>query len=390
VQRALWVVAMMAAGCGGETSALITVEPGSVQPQSLRISLWGDGPVRAPVELPLGAHPLPGSLLLRHLDAHTPDFRILVDGLDGAGNIGSEAAAKVLLSDGKESRAALQLVDGRLADSDGDGVPDLVDDCPTVSDPDQRCAAPHDAGGDLAGRGDLSQVAAGDLARPMDLAGADLTPAAACPAFAFFCDDFEEGYFDTGKWQMKYDSGSGSSLEVDNLQPYKGNQSVYVQATGGTVWQAHTFTPITSGMVAARAYFYSDPSPAPSFYFLYLHRAGSAPVDADWVAGYDDIGSPGQWTVYNKNPGRNYNLPGSTAPGTWHCVELDLTFNGDGTNTMQFWVDGVSAGPLTVLATEASTTLGEFDIGVSYIASSTANKYHIDDVALATQHIGCE
>jgi hypothetical protein len=392
------VVAMMAAGCSsGETTALVTVEPASVQPQSLRVSMWGDGPIRSPADLSLSAHPLPGSLLIRHLDAHTPDFRVLVEGLDGAGNVNSQAAAHLLLTEGQETRATLQLVDGLLADSDGDGVPDLVDDCPNVPDSDQRCAAPHSDGAIDLARGDLSQVpgqdlsgSANDLAHPMDLANADLTPSAACPSFAFFCDDFEEGYFDLTKWQMKYDSAGGSTLEVDNLQPFKGTQSVYVQATGGLVWQAHTFTPITSGMLAVRGYFYSDPALAPSIYFFYLHRAGTAPVDADWVVGYDNISSSGQWTIYNKNSGSGYSLSASAAAGTWHCVELDLAINGDGSNTASFFVDGTAATPVTTATSAGSTTFSEFDVGVSYIAGSSANKFHIDDVALATQHIGCE
>ena len=54
------------AGCGGETTARLTIKPASTQPRSLRLFLWGDGLLRPPTDLPLGTHLLPGTLILRH------------------------------------------------------------------------------------------------------------------------------------------------------------------------------------------------------------------------------------------------------------------------------------------------------------------------------------
>ncbi len=403
--RRLFLAAVLASlGCSSETTARITVEPGSLQPQSLRVFLWGEGLLRPAIDLPLGTHLLPATVILRHLDAHTPDFRLLIDGLDGGGSIESQAGAHVPLESGQQTSVTLSLSDGLLPDSDGDGVPDVVDDCPTVSDANQLCTAmradgavdlattmrPADlAGVDLAGA-DLS--VAHDLAQPPDLRGDDLLRGPACPSFALFCDDFEEGFFDTVKWQSKYDEGSGSTILVDNAQSLSGTQSAEVMTTSGSglVWQAHTFTNITGGMVAVRAYFYSDVPMTPSVYFLYLHRQGTAPVDSDYVVGYDSITGSSAWTVFNKNSGDDWIEPVSAADQVWHCLELDVTLNGDGSNKMEFFVDGTARTPVTVPSASGATTLGEFDIGVSYLSDTTANHYHIDDVVLATQHIGCE
>src|SRR5205814_10573224 len=119
------------AGCSpGQTAALLTITPASAQPDSLRISLFGDRLLTAPRQYSLAAHPLPATVYLTHLDAGTPDFRVLADGLDAAGQAQSPGPQVIPLSPGNQVSATVRLQDGALADSDGDGIPDLIDDCP--------------------------------------------------------------------------------------------------------------------------------------------------------------------------------------------------------------------------------------------------------------------
>jgi hypothetical protein len=389
--RAAVLVMLLASGCGSETTALLDIKPASQLPLSLRLTMWGEGVLRPPADLPLGARTLPGTLIVRGLDPRTPDFRVLVQGLDSAGVVQSEAGAHVPLTGGEQSLVTVQLLDGNLADSDGDDVPDVVDDCPSVPDEDQRCAAPNR---------DLASVTVVDLAAP-DLAGADLagpppdlsTPdllagdlarGPACPAFALFCDDFESGDF--SKWDAPYTEGGSSTVKVEAQGAWSGNWAALAVGSGGVTYRPKTFGPFTSGMVAFRAYFFAPTTLVPHIYFFWLHRAGTG--DADYNIGFDNFSGPGRWTVFNKNTGNAYDMVGSTAPGVWHCIEVDVTLDG-ATDVVDFYLDG--AGPQTTnITTGAATSLGELSIGVTYQTVSTANTWLIDDVVIATQHIGCE
>lgn len=66
-----------------------------------------------------------------------------------AGAQTGEDATSVTVVRGAQVRAFLQLRAGSLPDGDGDGVPDLIDSCPTLANPAQGPCAPGDApGGD--------------------------------------------------------------------------------------------------------------------------------------------------------------------------------------------------------------------------------------------------
>src|SRR5205823_4136991 len=94
--------------------------------------------------LPVHGRPFPGTLLLKVRDPNTPNFRLLIDGLDRGGAIQSQGAIHATLTAGKQNRATVTLTLGTLPDQDGDGVPDAIDDCP-LPDPDQTCM-PIDGG----------------------------------------------------------------------------------------------------------------------------------------------------------------------------------------------------------------------------------------------------
>src|SRR5262245_53783613 len=139
--RHVFLLALGLSGCRSpETAALITVDPASTQPASLRLTFFGDGQIAPPTHVSLAGHLLPGALLAGDLDPATRRLRVLVDGLDPAGRIASQGAAPVQLVALHTVGTTVHLSDGALTDGDGDGVPDVIDDCPQTPDPDQRCA----------------------------------------------------------------------------------------------------------------------------------------------------------------------------------------------------------------------------------------------------------
>ena len=160
------------AGCGSPTSLSLSLSlsPGVTAPDTLVVSLYGAGRLSAPEAVPLtsAGKSLPGTLVLGPLDPAAPDFRVQVDGL-AAGALVAQAAARQALARSRQNRLALAL-GPPLADGDHDGVPDAIDDCPTLSDPDQRCAS-----GDLGAPPDAAADATFDLALP---------PALPCPTGA--------------------------------------------------------------------------------------------------------------------------------------------------------------------------------------------------------------
>src|SRR5262249_44841465 len=142
-------------------------------------------------EVPTASAALPGTLRLT-VPAIAQTLRLVVDG-DTATPLTGGANANV--QPGRDVSVTIMLATG--GDSDGAGVPDSVDNCPTVANPDQAdqngdgtgdACAPLDGGG-LDGAHDLAvpDGAARDLASSPDLAG----PSCATAGAVALCDDFE-------------------------------------------------------------------------------------------------------------------------------------------------------------------------------------------------------
>lgn len=405
----------LVAGCsGGEAIVRVTVNPASTQPSALRITLYGNGRLVFPSTLALGQKLLPGAVLVQNIDASIKNFRILVDGLDGNGDIKSQGATKVTLRAGAETPTTVQLVDGQLADRDGDGVPDVIDDCPDQSDADQRCAQPPDLSAppppDLRAGNDLDGAASSDLlGAPLDLRAAadlrsdqgpammpDLNGFVSCPGGSLFCDNFETG--DTSKWDALVPGGSGATLAVSTNLAHSGTHALRAQTSGGTstVWLKHRLRcqgdmsaecPITTGSLYFRAFLYSATAFNYPLYFLFAHRDSG---DNDYVVGLDTF-SGGGWYIYNKNPGSAYAMTGAFNPGVWHCVELEVEFFGSD-NVVKIWVDGGTAtSSPNITGANAAPAIGEIDVGVVYqnVGGGLMNDFYLDDIVASTSKIGC-
>jgi hypothetical protein len=374
--RAVLLLGLAAlAGCGAPTSLSLSLslDPGVPAPDTLVVSLYGAGRLSAPAIVPLSSagKSLPGTLVLGPLDASAPDFRVQVDGLLG-GALVAQAAARQALARSQQNRLALTL-GPPLADSDGDGVPDAIDDCPTKSDPDQRCAS-ADLGGDL-GLVDATKDASFDLAFP---------PGPPCPNGAIFCDDFETG--DLSHWNGKI-GGSLASVTVDATQPYRGKYALDARSTpfgfgdlglGGAGSAAATegISP-SPATLWVRAYVYHAAAPPPFEMVLALSSgtlgfAAGAGQAGTWAVTQDDRASPDEIS------------PVPIALDHWTCVELGLD---ETSHLVSLYIDGQKALAFTPAR---STLIRKLEAGLVSVPSGPAAQVYLDDVALAASRIGCE
>jgi hypothetical protein len=174
----------LAACRGGDEKGLrVTVLAGErlPRPEALTISwLSGDRAVFQDRRVPEdGALPAAGPLasILVTVDPSDPaDRKLLVYGMSGAAR--SSVAAIRIAGVGGWSAVSLTLVD-HLADADGDGIPDVIDDCPHDGD---LCTG-GDAGARPDSRGDAvrGDGAAPDLL-PVDASKDTTPPDAGAPA----------------------------------------------------------------------------------------------------------------------------------------------------------------------------------------------------------------
>ena len=142
----------------------LTVAPEAPAPDELLVSVYGDGSAlwqdaRIPDE---GALPAPvdgrlGSVLVQPGPSEGA-LRIDVRGLL-AGSPKLEGA--LVIPAGQRGSFDLTLADGLEPDGDGDGIPDSIDDCPTVPDPSQSGCA-RDAAADRTDSAGGSGGAGGD------------------------------------------------------------------------------------------------------------------------------------------------------------------------------------------------------------------------------------
>jgi hypothetical protein len=168
----LWgLLALLAAAAGcrqasevpedGALMLRINAAPSGQRPDELRVSAYADNGVlfdgtRFPAAgaLPAAAGSVLGSILVSPGNV-VGNLRVYVRGLYNSQTV--EAGAVVLPPAARNRTTVdLFLADQSVhdADSDGDGIPDEIDDCPTVSDPLQLgCPTPVAGGADAAADG---------------------------------------------------------------------------------------------------------------------------------------------------------------------------------------------------------------------------------------------
>lgn len=147
--RALTIFAVCSAllsGCADDapTTVLLRIEEGSLTqtPKSLRLSVYGDaGQLIDNTPLPAtGALELPGEVVL-YPRQQSGTLRLLVRAFDARDTEVGSGLRNVTLQSGQQTRATIMLEAGSRPDRDGDGVPDEIDNCPDVSNPQQEPCA---------------------------------------------------------------------------------------------------------------------------------------------------------------------------------------------------------------------------------------------------------
>jgi hypothetical protein len=149
--------ALLLSACSDDapTTVLLRIERGSIEqtPAALKLWIYGDGgryvdSQRVPE---VGAPELPGEVVLYPKRADDT-LRLRVDASDEAGAPVGYGATSVALVAANQTKALIILDTDKLADQDDDGVPDVIDNCVDVYNPDQApCevdAGPRDGGSD--------------------------------------------------------------------------------------------------------------------------------------------------------------------------------------------------------------------------------------------------
>jgi len=156
-----FVLLAAAAGCGKSTQ----VEPGAVlldlsvaggvtTPDELRLSVYDDtGTLWSDVRVPASGTLAPASAthlgtVLIQPGAATGALRVDARGFAASARV---AEGKLVIPAGRRGTFALRLDADAAPDGDGDGVPDAIDNCPTVANVSQGSCPGASDGGDAAG-----------------------------------------------------------------------------------------------------------------------------------------------------------------------------------------------------------------------------------------------
>jgi hypothetical protein len=371
-------------GCSAQPTTVLVQVSADMTPSSLTASVFNRFGVlnRRYIE-PVS---LPGTLLLTGLPDSIDNFRLVISS-DG------ELGGAPFTSQPHTQQTLPLALSADRADTDQDGVPDDLDDCPQVYDPDQRSATgtpPGDAciPGGGPGPDDGGDVPGDDLLG-VDLLGADLLVPSPCGNAALLCDDFETGAIERGRWpQIVQHSGT---VTIDNSRAHRGTYSLHAHIDGSSVnqlaqaWLGETST-FPYNQLYLRAYVYV-PSPASTAAADVL-RALQTPapyqglrlrLDTDGTfSGYNDIGGPKTITTSTK----------SMPLDSWTCVEWEIVFGTSGQTRL--WVNGSEVTSMAgTQNTLASPPIDQLRIGVMAYMDGGPHDIWFDDLMIDPSPIGC-
>jgi hypothetical protein len=373
--RVVVAFCLLAFGCtSGPTSVLVRVTDGDAGPTPglLTVDVFDVHGRIADATLP--ASSLPGSLIVRGLPDTAQVLRVVVR---GAALLGGE---RVQTLPHAQASVDVALHSTRL-DSDGDGVPDDLDDCPQVADPLQL-----DAAGSGPGDACLADGGASDLAAP-DL----MPPPSVCPAGVAFCDGFETAtlasHWDTNNIQ-------GATYSVDTARSYRGARSLKLHhdavapmaVAQAALGESQSF-PTSDFFVRVFVY---DPSPAVGVNEALLFAMQSATPygqisleidDQLDVITFNNVASP---TVYTASQ--------TAFPlDRWVCLEWEVIATSSGSDRL--WLDGNEVTALHVTQNLSATPpIDAMQFGISVYKPAAAVPAHdiwYDEVIVDGARVGC-
>jgi hypothetical protein len=323
--------------------------------------------------------PLPGTVRITGLPAIDQTLRVVVASDPATHELGY---ARVNVRAHAETATTL-LLSADTADGDGDGVPDAIDDCPTVPDPDQNggAACALGDGGDGGGAIDLS---------PGGFCYGGNSPCGG--GSAADCQGFESGGIHT-PWGTVVDPTPGSSYVVDGARACRGNFSFHATtpaiAVGNTArdfaWQ-NTITPAQQADLFVRAFYFVANS-ATEGTLLTAYQNQSPYLEIDF--GVDLNGMP---EIKNSVAPKYTHGTAPFPTDRWVCVEMEILSSATAGN-INVWIDE----QLTITQSQVPTAptgmpLATMGAGVFYYQPSVAvpaRDLFVDEVVVAPQRIGC-
>jgi hypothetical protein len=351
-------VALLLVGCS-DTRLLVTVMNDSVSPASLRF-MQGTLADAKPKLVPLGSQTFP--LQVRYYDLHTSPAVVIAEGLDAAGNVVSHGAVKAPLDSGRQVAATLSLSDGPSLDSDGDGVPDPVDDCPTVAGP---CTP--------------------------DLGGVTPAGKSSCDGRSWIlCEGFDAPSLDPA-WMTK-DQGTGMG-ELDSIHPTRGTGELHLRlgapptGTTGTLSSAaeriRSFSPATTLYVRVFAYLNS---PAADSDFTRIFDLTNTNAEDIYIATASGMLRSGAWSSLNMTSTQ------LVPTDRWTCltwtIESDVAPNSS--QHLVLNVDGTQVIDVTVPAAGLGLpSLVQLDLIADQMPGENARDLWLDDLVISSTPVSC-
>ncbi len=422
--------ALLATGCpaDGPTSLLIdvVVAQGDTAPASLLVSVFDRFGPLAPRDERIKMPP-PGKLLIESLPHLAQPIRIALRGGSGAGM--RFASVLVDTQPHVQARSAVTLA-ATVTDTDGDNVADVIDNCPTVANPDQENEsgegsgnACRDATADLTTVAeDLTVIAPDDLAvdpnadmvppppdllPPPDLFGVDAAPAdlkppadlvapadlkppvadlkpanpTLCPGTGLlFCESFESGALPAG-WDVIQNN---ATVTVSTTRAYRGTHSMRIQnntgaSTLGRIDHGSILSPTTTTFFA-RVFLYREPNGIqyPS-YFESIAAGGGT--------GYQAGHSVNQGTLITYSPNTDVTAASmQLGVSRWDCIEWQVSYGTGTTGYQQLWINDSAAVDMSGIAIGQ---LDQFFMGYGSSWENKASVVYFDELILDDQRIGC-
>ena len=377
---------LLAAGCGRTPTEVIVQVSGPTgrgEPTSVDVNVFDASGLLGHSHVAPAV--LPGALTVRGLADTSADLRVVGIGVSDTG-VQSLGGAHVTVQPFARTVATLVL-STNVIDSDGDQVPDTLDDCPSVADPmqDDPCGPVVDLAG--GGPPDLADLPPGsDLSAPPDLAP---PPSGCAAAGVAFCDGFEGGVIDPHWNDVTVTNGA---VTVDNTRAYRGSWSLHVHnnalgAKGAADVELNEGQTFPSTHFFVRAYLYVPSAFGNSEGDVLLAEQGVSPYDGVTLGLTNST-----WQTDDTIGGVTKTSTTPMPRDQWVCVEWEVQLGPSGSTALS--VNGQAAtnlGGTQNLSSDPPVS----ELGLALVAQAPASAglpardLWFDEVMVNPTAIGC-
>ena len=236
----------------------------------------------------------------------------------------------------------------------------------------------------------------------------------ACPAGALLCEGFEAyaGPADlAAAW--KTTASAGATMTIDGTKAFGGGRALHIKAAAGTpsaviIKEGAPLFPIAGNVMWGRMMMWLTATPGGNYHWNSIQSAGTIPGTQQWgkygwggqygkvLAGYTVRNDPAGGAIVDCSKPSTMVYPEQR----WVCVEWQF----DSTrNEMHLWFDGALLTDVDVVGT-GTRCVNNGDLGKPWAGPAFANlmlgwqqyqgsngalELWLDDVAVATQRVGC-